>query len=47
MGLLCILGNFLLSVAGSILGNKLEPYIDKLGKRRKRKEPPTHQSKGS
>ncbi|MCL2357487.1 MAG: hypothetical protein FWC70_10125 [Defluviitaleaceae bacterium] len=46
MGLVHLAGSFLLSIVGSVLGNKLSRYIDEYEKRRKEKSP-TDQSEGS
>lgn len=45
MGFLYFLGNFLLSVVGSILGNKIEPQLGKLRKRRKKEKAPNPSKK--
>jgi len=47
MGLFVILGNLLLSVVGSILGNRLESLICKLRERRKKEKSPIPPEKGS
>jgi len=47
MGLFVILGNLLLSVIGSILGNRLESLICKLRERRKKEKSPTTPKEGS
>jgi len=47
MGLVQILGNLLLSVAGSVLANKMETLAGNLKKRRKKKRARSSHRKGS